>query len=270
MAVARRNTGLKAAAGGVVLFLYLPLLIILLFAFTSQSSSFRFPPPGFTLDWFGVAFRNPAIWRALRLSLLVASGATAVALVLGSLLAAAVYRTRFFGREAISFLVILPIALPGIVTGIALRSSIALLDVGFTTWTIVIGHATFCIVVVYNNVLARFRRMSPSLVEASMDLGASGWQTFRHVLLPHLATALLAGGMLAFALSFDEIIVTTFTAGQQETLPIWIFSSLARPRARPVTNVVAIVVIAVTAIPVLLAQRLTRETGGIGRVGGGR
>jgi putative spermidine/putrescine transport system permease protein len=270
MARRRRNTGLKAAAGGVVLFLYAPLLIILLFAFTSQSSSFRFPPPGFTLDWFEVAFRNPAIWRALRLSVVVASAATGIALVLGSLLAAAVYRTKFFGREAVSFLVILPIALPGIVTGIALRSSIALLDIGFSTWTIVIAHATFCIVVVYNNVLARFRRMSPSLVEASMDLGASGWQTFRHVILPHLSTALLAGGMLAFALSFDEIIVTTFTAGQQETLPIWIFSSLARPRARPVTNVVAIVVIVVTAIPILLAQRLTRETGGVslGRVGG--
>jgi putative spermidine/putrescine transport system permease protein len=260
----RAGLGLKMAAGAVIVFLYFPLLIILLYAFTTESASFGFPPPGLTLDWFGVAWRNPDIWRALRLSLVVASAATGAALLMGSLLAAAVYRTKFFGREAISLLVLLPIALPGIVTGIALRSTIALTEIGFSTWTIVIGHATFCVVVVYNNVLARFRRLSPSLTEASMDLGASGLQTLRYVILPHLGTALLAGGMLAFALSFDEIIVTTFTAGQQQTLPIWIFSSLVRPRSRPVTNVVAIVVIAVTLVPILLAQRLTRESGGVG------
>lgn len=259
----RRHLGLKLSAAAVIAFLYFPLSIILLYAFTTEDASFRFPPPGLTLDWFGVAARNPSIWSSLRLSLVVASVATGIALVLGSLLAAAVYRSRFFGREAISFLVLLPIALPGIVTGIAIRSGIALTDIGFSTWTIVIGHATFCVVVVYNNVLARFRRMQPSLVEASMDLGASGLQTFRYVILPNLGTALLAGGMLAFALSFDEIIVTTFTAGQQMTLPIWIFSSLVRPRQRPVTNVVAIVVIAVTAIPILLAQRVTREQVGV-------
>ena len=260
----RTGWGLRLAAGAVIAFLYVPLAIIMLYAFTTESASFGFPPPGLTLDWFGAAWRNPDIWQSLRLSLLVASAATGVALLLGSLLAAAVYRTRFFGRDAISLLVLLPIALPGIVTGIALRSTIALTSIGFSTWTIVIGHATFCVVVVYNNVLARYRRLSPSLIEASSDLGASGWQTFRHVLLPHLGTALLAGGMLSFALSFDEIIVTTFTAGQQQTLPIWIFSSLVRPRSRPVTNVVAIVVIAVTLVPILLAQRLTRESRGAG------
>ncbi|MGH2740397.1 MAG: ABC transporter permease [Actinomycetota bacterium] len=268
-----RGWGLRIATGAVLVFLYVPILIVALYAFSEQAGAFQFPPTGFTTQWFGVAADNPAIWRALRLSLLVASGATAIALVMGSLLAAAVYRTKFFGREAVSFLVILPIALPGIVTGIALRSTIALTGIGFTMWTIVIGHATFCIVVVYNNVIARFRRLNPSLVEASMDLGASGWQTFRHVLLPNLGTALLAGGLLAFALSFDEIIVTTFTAGQQQTLPIWIFSSLVRPRARPVTNVVALVVIAVTFIPILVAQRLAREPGQVGRplaLGGGR
>jgi putative spermidine/putrescine transport system permease protein len=263
MAARRRSLGLRLAVGATILFLYLPLVIVALYAFTPEEASFGFPPPGLTTKWFGVAARNPDIWSALRLSVTVALAATAVALLLGSLLAAAVHRSRFFGREAVSFLVILPIALPGIVTGIALRSAIALADVPFTAWTIIVGHATFCMVVVYNNVLARFRRMQGSLVEASMDLGASGWQTFRHVLLPHLATALVAGGMLSFALSFDEIIVTTFTAGQQQTLPIWIFSSLVRPRARPVTNVVALVVIAVTAIPILLAQRLTRAEGGV-------
>jgi putative spermidine/putrescine transport system permease protein len=190
----------------------------------------------------------------------VALLATAMALVLGTLAAAALWRSRFFGRDAISLLLILPIALPGIITGIALRSTIGLLEIPFSVWTIVVGHATFCVVVVYNNVIARFRRTSPSLIEASMDLGADGFQTFRHVILPNIATALLAGGMLAFALSFDEVIVTTFTAGQQTTLPIWMLGELVRPRQRPVTNVVAVFVIAVTLFPILAAYWLTRGT----------
>ena len=189
----------------------------------------------------------------------VAAIATLLALVLGTLCAAAMVRARFFGREAISLLVILPIALPGIITGISLRSAFSLLDVPFSTWTIVLGHATFCIVVVYNNAVARFRRLSGSLMEASADLGANAFQTFRHVILPNLGTALLAGGMLAFALSFDEVIVTTFTAGQQATLPIWMLEELVRPRQRPVTNVVAMVVVLVTFLPILAAYYLTRE-----------
>ena len=172
--------------------------------------------------------------------------------------AAALSRSRFFGRETISFLVILPIALPGIVTGIALRSAYGLSGIPFGFWTIVVGHATFCIVVVYNNAVARLRRTSPSLIEASMDLGADAFQTLRYVLLPSLGTALLAGGMLAFALSFDEVIVTTFTAGQQTTLPIWMLQELVRPRQRPVTNVVAVVIVALTFIPILAAYYLTR------------
>ncbi|MBC8007381.1 MAG: ABC transporter permease, partial [Prolixibacteraceae bacterium] len=197
---------------------------------------------------------------ALFLSVRVAAISTLIALVLGTLAAAAVARTRFLGRESISLLLILPIALPGIITGISLRSAFNLAQIPFSFWTIVIGHATFCIVVIYNNVLARFRRTSPALIEASMDLGANGFQTYRYVVLPNIATALLAGGMLAFALSFDEVIVTTFIAGQQTTLPIWMLSELVRPRQRPVTNVVAVFVIAVTFIPILLAFYLTRDT----------
>jgi putative spermidine/putrescine transport system permease protein len=170
------------------------------------------------------------------------------------------YRFRFFGKESVTLMILLPIALPGIVTGISLRSAFALAEIPFSYWTIVLGHATFCIVVVYNNVIARLRRSSPALIEASMDLGANSFQTFRHVVLPNIATALLAGGMLAFALSFDEVIVTTFTAGQQETLPIWMLGQLLRPRERPLTNVVAIFVIAVTLIPIILAYYLTRDT----------
>lgn len=255
----RASLALKAAVAGVLLFLHAPFAVILLYAFTTEDASFRFPPPGLTLDWFGVAWNRPDIWQALGLSLRIASAATLIALLLGTLAAIAVHRARFFGREAVSFLLLLPIALPGIVTGIALRSAMSLAGLQFAFWTIVVGHATFCVVIVYNNVLARFRRTSASHVEASMDLGATGFETFRHVVLPQIATALVAGGMLAFALSFDEVIVTTFTAGQQETLPIWILNQLTKPRQRPVTNVVAVFVVLSTTLPILLAHLLTRE-----------
>jgi putative spermidine/putrescine transport system permease protein len=245
--------------------MYVPLLIIFLYAFTTDETTYSFPLPGVTTRWFGEAFGRADLWRALTLSLQVALIATLTALVLGTLAAAAVYRSNFFGKEAVSFLLVLPIALPGIVTGIALRTALGSLDIPFSFWTIVIGHATFCVVVVYNTVLARFRRTSGSQIEASMDLGANAFQTFRHVVFPNIATALLAGGMLAFALSFDEVIVTTFTAGQQTTLPIWIFGQLTRPRDRPVTNVVALFVILITFVPILLAQRLTAETSDSGQ-----
>jgi putative spermidine/putrescine transport system permease protein len=255
----RPSLGLRTAAGASLLFIHLPLLFILLYAFTSEDRSYQFPPPGYTLKWFAVAWGRQDIFDALRLSLMVATLATAMALILGTLAAAALARARFFGREAISLLFILPIALPGIITGISLRAAFDIAGIPFSFWTIVLGHATFCIVVVYNNAVARFRRLSPSLIEASMDLGADGFQTFRHVVLPNIATALLAGGMLAFALSFDEVIVTTFTAGQQTTLPIWMLSELVRPRQRPVTNVVAVIVIALTFLPILAAYYLTRK-----------
>jgi len=256
----RAPLALKIATGAALLFLHFPLLIVILYAFTTEEASFTFPPPGLTTQWFGEILNREDFWEALSLSLRVAAAATVIALILGTLTAAAIYRSKFFGREAFSLMVILPIALPGIVTGIALRSAIGLSGLGFTYWTIVIGHATFCVVTVYNNVIARLRRTSQSQIEASMDLGASTFQTFRYIILPNIATALLAGGMLAFALSFDEIIVTTFTAGQQQTLPIWIYSQLSRPRDRPVTNVAALFVIAATLIPILVAYRFTRDT----------
>jgi putative spermidine/putrescine transport system permease protein len=278
----RAGWGLKIAAGLVILFLHFPIFIIFLYAFTTEEASFTFPPPGLTTQWFGellgtgpdcppgvdeaVALERgecvtvpnrPDFWNALGLSVIVAAVATLIAIILGTLLSLALYRSQFFGREAITLLVILPIALPGIVTGIALRSAMSLTGIQFSFWTVVIGHATFCIVTVYNNVVARLRRTAYSQIEASMDLGASTLQTFRYVILPNMATALLAGGMLAFALSFDEVIVTTFTAGQQQTLPIWILSQLTRPRDRPVTNVAALLVIVVTFIPILIAYRYT-------------
>ncbi len=259
---------LKLLAMGGLLFLHLPILLIFLYAFTTEDRSYQFPPPGLTVKWFAVAWNRPDIWPPLWLSLKVAFLATALAVVLGTLAAAAMARARFFGRDAISLLVVLPIALPGIITGMSLRSAFAIMDVPFSTWTIVLGHATFCIVIVYNNAVARLRRLSGPLLEASADLGANGLQTFRHVILPNLGSALLAGGMLAFALSFDEVIVTTFTAGQQATLPIWMLEELVRPRQRPVTNVVAMVVFGATFLPILAAYYLTR--GGEETAGGGK
>ena len=252
---------LKIGAVSGLLFLHVPILLIFLYAFTTEEKTYQFPPPGLTLKWFEVTWNRPDVWQSLALSLQVACVSTIIAIILGTLCAAAVSKSRFFGREAISLLVILPIALPGIITGISLRSAFNILDVPFSTWTIILGHATFCVVVVYNNAIARFRRLSGSLIEASYDLGANHFQTFRYVLLPNLATALLAGGMLAFALSFDEVIVTTFTAGQQQTLPIWMLEELVRPRQRPVTNVVAMVVVSVTFLPILGAYWLTKGKG---------
>jgi putative spermidine/putrescine transport system permease protein len=251
-------------------FLYVPLLVILVDAF-STATTLEWPPPGFTTHWFGDALENPGAREAFYTSLKAGIAATGVALILGTLGSLAVARHRFFGRETISFLVVLPIALPGIVTGIALNSTFTqVFGIDLSLFTIVVGHATFCIVVVYNNALARLRRLSTSFEEASADLGAHTWQTFRFVTLPNLRTALVAGGLLAFALSFDEIIVTTFTAGSGiETLPLWIFANLQRPNQLPIVNVVAVLVILISIVPVYLAYRLTREEGAAAGKGGG-
>jgi putative spermidine/putrescine transport system permease protein len=244
----------------IILFLLTPLAIIVVYAF-NPSNIQSWPLSGLSTKWFSSTWHNEEMRHALWLSVRAGLFSTAIAIVLGSMAAFAVHRFRFFGREAISFLFVLPIALPGIITGMALNSFISFSGLTFSLTTIVIGHATFCIVIVYNNVLARLRRTQPSLIEASMDLGADGWQTFRLVMLPVIATALVAGGLLAFALSFDEIVVTIFTAGAQNTLPIWIFGNIRLGQQLPQVNVVVLFVIAVTLIPVILAQRLTREAG---------
>ncbi|MCS2158916.1 ABC transporter permease [Scandinavium sp. H11S7] len=250
---------LKLAAWGGVIFLHFPLAIIAIYAFNTEDAAFSFPPKGLTLHWFSVAAGRGDILDAVTLSLQIAALSTTIALVLGTLAAAALWRSEFFGKNAISLLLLLPIALPGIITGLALLTAFKAINLEPGFLTIVIGHATFCVVVVFNNVIARFRRTSWSLVEASMDLGASTWQTFRYVVLPNLGSALLAGGMLAFALSFDEIIVTTFTAGHERTLPLWLLNQLGRPRDVPVTNVVALLVMLVTMLPILGAWWLTRD-----------
>ncbi len=264
MRLSRRSTILLRVAVAVGLaFVYIPLIVIAIYAFNA-SAILQWPPSGLTLDWFPKAIQSSEARDAFVTSLKVGAAATGLALVLGTLASMAVARHRFFGRETVSFLVILPIALPGIVTGVALSDTFTqILGIDLSLFTVIVGHATFCIVVVYNNVIARLRRMSGSIEEASADLGADPWQTFRHITLPNMATALVAGGLLAFALSFDEIIVTRFTIGAgQETLPIWIFNNLFRPNQLPIVNVVAVIVILLSMLPVYLAHRLTREEGG--------
>ena len=251
---------LRIATGLTLAFLYAPLIVIFVYAFNARRTAV-WPPPGFTTEWWSRAFHNHGVRNALWTSIQAGLGATAIALALGTLAALAVARYRFFGRESVSFLVVLPIALPGIVTGMALNSTFTqVLGVDLTLFTIIVGHATFCIVVVYNNVIARLRRLGGSLEEASADLGAHTWQTFRYVTFPQMRSALIAGGLLAFALSFDEVIVTTFTAGNKETLPIWILANLSRPNQLPVVNVVAVVVILLSIVPVYFAVKIASES----------
>ncbi|ANQ66427.1 spermidine/putrescine ABC transporter permease [Candidatus Pseudothioglobus singularis] len=252
--------GLRFGAIAGLLFLHIPLLLIILYAFTTEDKSYQFPPPGYTLKWFEIVLNRQDIWSAVALSMRIAIISTFFAIILGTLAAGALYKKSFFGKNSITILIILPIALPGIITGISLRSTFGAMGIPFSTWTIIIGHATFCMVVVYNNVVARLRRTSPNLIQASMDLGANNLQTFFYVILPNMGTAILAGGMLAFALSFDEVIVTTFTAGQQTTLPIWMFSELIRPRQRPITNVVAVFMMFITFIPIVFASYVASKT----------
>ena len=255
--------GLRIWVTGVLLFLFVPIVIIIVYAFNSSIIQ-TWPIHGFSTKWFSVAWHDPQVRAALVLSLKAAVVATAIALLLGSLAAFGVHRFRFFGRESVSLLLVLPLALPGIITGIALNSAFSFAGIDLSLLTIIIGHATFCIVVVYNNVLARLRRMSGSMYEASADLGAHGWFAFRTVTLPMLSTALISGALLAFALSFDEVIVTIFTAGAQNTLPLWIFGAIRLGQQLPEVNAVVTIVILLTLLPVVLAARIA-GTGAINR-----
>jgi len=253
------SAGLKVAlrvwVALVLLFLFVPILLIVVYAFDPATVE-SWPIHGFTTHWFTVAWHDPDVRQAFLLSVKVALLATGIALVLGSAVAYALHQFRFFGRDAISFLLVLPIALPGVVTGLALNSFFTFTQIRLSIWTIVIGHATFCIVMVFNNLIARLRRTPGSLSEASMDLGGRGWQTQLYVMLPTVITALISGALLAFALSFDEVVVTVFTSGAQNTLPIWIFGAIRLGQQLPEVNAVVSIVIVLTIIPVLLAARI--------------
>ena len=266
----RATTLLRFSVGLGMAFIYVPLIVLAIYAFNA-SNILEWPPPGLTLDWFPKAIENEFARDSFVTSLKAATAATAIAIVLGTLASLAVSRHSFFGRETISFLVVLPIALPGIVTGVALSNTFTqVLGIDLSLFTVIVGHATFCIVVIYNNVVARLRRVSASFEEASADLGAHTWQTFRFVTVPNMRSALGAGALLAFGLSFDEIIVTTFTIGAgEETLPIWIFRNLFRPNQLPIVNAVAVIVVLLSIVPVYLAHRLTREEGGAATARGG-
>ncbi|MEI9906804.1 MAG: ABC transporter permease [Actinomycetota bacterium] len=267
MTISKQARYLLTSLMGVGLaFIYIPLSVVVINSFNA-SKTFSWPPTEFTTKWWSKAISNTGVRKALMWSLTAGLSATAIALLLGTCLAFAVSRYSFFGKEVISLLVVLPISLPGVVTGIALSNAFnQQLGISTGLLTIVIGHATFCIVVVYNNTLARLKRMGTSLQEASMDLGANGFTTFRLVTLPNLASALFAGGLLAFGLSFDEIVVTTFTAGPGiQTLPIWIYNNLFRPNQAPIVNVVAATLVVISIIPIYLSQRLSQDSTSGGR-----
>ena len=259
------RTVLTVVTAVILAFIYVPIVLIVVYSFNSGTTP-AWPPVGFTLDWWALAVANTGLQQAFLTSIAAALAATAIALVLGTVASIAVSRYAFFGRESISFVVVLPIALPGIVTGLALNIAFRTFGVDLGLLTVIVGHATFCVVVIFNNVIARLRRTSGTLQEASMDLGADTWQTFRYITFPTIRTALLAGALLAFALSFDEIIVTTFTAGADvQTLPIWIFSNYQRPNNLPLVNVAALFVLILSIVPVYIASRLTSGTGSTGR-----
>ena len=254
---------LRVATGATLVFIYLPIALIVLYSFNSARVA-SWPIAGLTLDWYGKALGNAGIRSALLTSLEAAIGATIVSLILGTLVAFAIQRHAFFGRQGLSFIVVLPLALPGIVTGIALNTALRTIGIDFGLATIIVGHATFCVVVVFNNVVARLRRLPRTAEEASMDLGADTFATFRRITFPAIRTALLAGGLLAFALSFDEIIVTNFTAGPStQTLPIWIFTNYQRPNNLPLVNVAAVFVLLLSIVPVYIASRLSEDPGAV-------
>lgn len=257
------RTTLRIVTGLVLTVIYVPLALVLLNSFNSDNT-FGWPPPSLTLHWWDLAWQSAGARDALWVSLRVAAVATLIALVLGSLAGLALRRTSFFGRNTVSLLIILPIALPGIVTGLAFKNEFTtILGVELSFWTIVVAHATFCIVTVFNNVQARFQRLGTTFEQASADLGAGRFTTFRLITFPMMASALLAGGLLSFGLSFDEIVVTQFTApADQRTLPMWIFDNLFRPNQAPVVNVVAAVLVILSAVPIYLAQRLSSDTAG--------
>ena len=262
MAIGRLGRVVLTIATALILaFIYLPIALIFLYSFNSGTTP-AWPPVGFTLDWWAIAVQNTGLQQAFVTSIAIALAATGIALVLGTLASIGVSRYEFFGRESISFVVVLPIALPGIVTGMALSTTFAQVGFPLGFFSIVVGHATFCIVLVYNNAIARLRRVSRSLEEASADLGADSWTTFRHVTFPALRSAILAGGLLAFALSFDEVIVTIFTAGGVKTLPIWIFQSFRLANQVPLVNVAGVVAILLSVIPVYIAIRLSSSVAG--------
>jgi putative spermidine/putrescine transport system permease protein len=272
MTLSRRTRWvLGIISAGVLVFIYFPLVVVVVNSFNA-SKVFSWPPTSFTFEWWQKAATNEGVRAALVTSLKAGLGATAIAIALGAMISFAVSRYRFFGRETISFVVILPIALPGIITGIALNSAfntvLVPLGITFGLFTVILGHATFCIVVVFNNVLARLRRTGTNLEEAAMDLGAGPFQTFRDVTFPAVRSALVAGALLAFALSFDEIVVTTFTSGPGiETLPQWIFNNLFRPNQGPIINAVAAALLVAFILPVYLAMRMSDAPGAVTHVG---
>jgi spermidine/putrescine transport system permease protein len=239
------------------LFLYFPLLVVVLYSF-SETRVNRWPISGYSLNWYGELLDDTQMHDALKLSIKVGVMSALIAILLGTLAALALDRFRFPGKPLIRFLVVLPIVLPGIVTGIAMLAYFTLLGWQLSQWTLVIGHATFATTLVLNNVVARLSQLPRNLEEASADLGATPWRTFWRITFPLVRPAVLAGGVLAFTLSFDEIIVSFFLKGRENTLPLLIWGRL-RQGYTPEINAIATVIIFVSLITVVASSLLLRR-----------
>ncbi len=256
---ARKQGGpwLGIASALVYAFLYLPLVVVVLYSFSATKVN-AWPIKGYTLDWYRELMVDRGIHESVRLSLFVGLIAASIAVVLGTLTAFALDRYDFPGKQAIRFFVVLPIVLPGIVTGVAMLSFFTVMGWQLSRWTIIAGHATFCITLILNNVIARLGQIPRTLTEASADLGAKPWGTFWRVTFPLVRPAILAGAILAFTLSFDEVIVTFFLTGREKTLPLLIWGRL-RQGISPEINAAATVIIIVSLAGVLLSNRLSRQ-----------
>jgi spermidine/putrescine transport system permease protein len=250
-----RNPLLRAYALAVYVFLFLPIVVLIVFSFNDSRRTFVWR--GFTLDWYPTLFANGDLLDALGVTLRVAAIAVVASTILGTLLGLGLARIRFRGSGASETLILLPMVTPEIVMGISLLLFFAqLFSMNGSFGQISIAHITFCISYVAVVVRARATGMDPRLEEAARDLGASGVGAFWHVTLPLIAPAIGAGAMLAFALSFDDLIVTTFNAGVgSSTLPLFIYSKI-RFGVTPEINAISTIIVAVTAVAILIAWRL--------------
>lgn len=242
----RSPTWLKLLAITGLVLLQLPLVIVIIHGFASGQGGSPWPFQGVAM-----ALNDPEIRQAFYLSFRIAVVTTLIAVFLGTLCAATMARARFFGHKAVSLLIFVPVMLPGATLAIALQSAFSFGTISLGFWTIVIGHASFAILIVYNNALAHFRSSASTLIEASMDLGATGFQTFWHALLPNLLQALVAGALLAFVISFNEATLTAFTAGNMQTLPLWLLREMESSAPSQIANTVAMIVAIITLIPLL-------------------
>ncbi len=257
------TTGLGAAALCVLAFLYAPIATLMIFSFNSNPIT-RLPLEDFTLDWYAKALSNPDLMTALLNSVIVGLAAVAICLVIGIPTALALDHYDFPGKTVFRRLVILPITLPGLITGVSMLTFFRATGVDLSIWTVIIGHGTALTAIVVTNVFARLQRFDRRIEEASADLGAKPWETFRHITLPNIRSAIIGSSLISFTLSFDEIPVTFFLTGRDNTLPMYIWSVIRRgitPEINAIGTIIVVVSIALILISVFLMYSKTDKTG---------